>query len=520
MNRLFPGEFMVVGFEGDTVNPALRKYVLEWRVAGVILFKRNITRNRTAALLRELGKLRREISDLPLLIAVDQEGGSVCRFREGVTFFPGNMALGISASAEEARRQGKITAEELRRKGVNMNLAPVLDLYSPSGSSASGIRSLGSDPRRVALLGEALIRGMQEAGIVATAKHFPGKGKASLDSHLSLPVINRSAHQLESEDLVPFRAAIGCGVKAIMTSHAAYPAFQGKINCPSTLSPEVLKGILRRELKFENLIITDDLGMGAIRDYCPVPEASRLALKAGADMVLLCHSAPEREKVFSLLSEAVKKDKALARELRESGERIRRVKSELRDFSPLGLPRKKESNELAERIARRAVRVLRDRRRSLPFDKKKETLLIRVRPERTVEVENRESAGLSLEDCLIQEGLPTKSHDIGVNPSGEEIESCLRRAKKAERLLLTSYDAYNYQNQIRLLEALLKEHPDAVLAVLKDPRDAGIFPRAACVIASFGFSPPSLRALAGVISGRIEAENKAPGLAGIGPDYT
>ena len=521
MNRLYPGEFMVVGFEGNTVTPTLRKYILKWRVGGVILFGRNISGlPRTAELCRALRELRREVSDLPLLIAVDQEGGAVARFRDGVTLFPGNMALGVAGGEKDAYRQGRITGEELRKAGVNMNLAPVLDLYSLPGNPATGIRSLGSGPERVALLGGALIRGMQEEGIIATAKHFPGKGKAGTDSHLGLPVITSSARELESQDLIPFQASIASGVKAIMTSHAVYPAFNEKSRLPATLSPGIITGRLREALGFKNLIITDDLGMGAIQNYSSTPQAALGALKAGADMILLCHSPPERERVFAALGEEAAKDRRLGRRLEENLERIKRVKSTLSPFSRTASFPEKDRQGLSRRIARRAIRVLRDEKRLLPFRKGEKTWLVWMRPERTVEVEDQFKRGWELGSYLSQDGLPTESLRLPIDPSSEEIKACLQKARRAKQLVVTSYDGYRYRSQIDLIDGLLKDHPDAVLAVLRDPRDGNLFPRAGTVVASFGFSPPSLRALAGVISGRIKAKKETVDLAGIGSNYT
>jgi beta-N-acetylhexosaminidase len=181
----------------------------------------------------------------------------VARVREGATAFPGNCALGFSGTAGDAFAQGRITGWELARLGINMNLAPVLDLYHPRGSHSLGLRSLGSDPERVADLGTALVRGMQSAGVIATAKHFPGKGRARLDSHRALPVITSQAADLRRRDLLPFQRAVAAGVKAMMTSHASYPALDGGQSRPGTLSPRLMTGLLREELGFAGVLVSD-----------------------------------------------------------------------------------------------------------------------------------------------------------------------------------------------------------------------------------------------------------------------
>ena len=264
-NPISPGELLMVGFEEPEVDDLLRRYILDWRVGGVILFDRNIRGpEQLSRLCRELQNIRRRVAASPLLIAVDQEGGTVARVRKGATVFPGNLALGFAGTAEDARLQGRITGRELARLGINMNLAPVLDLYRSGGSHSLGLRSLGSDPERVAELGAALISGLREEGVAAVAKHFPGKGGARRDSHRELPVIGDDAESLRARDLLPFRRAISGGVKAMMTSHAAYPALDVGRTRPGTISRELMTGLLREELGFGGVLISDDLGMGAV----------------------------------------------------------------------------------------------------------------------------------------------------------------------------------------------------------------------------------------------------------------
>lgn len=509
------GELMMVGFDGYSLDPSVRKRILNWKVGGVILFGRNIqTPYQTAELCQTLQELRSQVSDLPLFIAVDQEGGAVARFRQGVTLFPGNMALGVGGTEEDAYQQGRITGKELRELGINMNLAPVLDLYSLPGNPSLGIRSLGSDPSRVAALGKALVKGMQEEGIVATAKHFPGKGNASVDSHDKLPLITDSASELKSRDLVPFSAAVASGVKAIMTSHAAYPAFEKDV-IPATLSREIIRGLLRDELHFDNLVITDDLGMGAIRTNFRLEEAVTRALGSGVDMVLLCHSAVDQEKTFAFLREQISANNNLAPSAEESLKRIRKVKSTLPKEIPKIPPRPGGEDPLALEIARKAVTVIRDRPGILPLKKGERPVLIWVNPEQTVQVENEFDPQWKLGRYLEEEGLFPEVISISLSPSPEEIDSCLRRTRKKKFVIVTSYDAYRFSRQAVPISVLLKSHPAAVLVVLRDPQDELLFPEADTVILSFGFTPHSLKAVAEVISGKIKPRREVVGIAGL-----
>ncbi|MDP8235360.1 MAG: beta-N-acetylhexosaminidase [Candidatus Erginobacter occultus] len=496
--RVSPGELLMVGFEGTEIDERIRRYILHWRVGGVILFDRNIRGpEQLAGLCRRLQELRRSISDRPLLIAVDQEGGTVARVREGATVFPGNLALGFASTAEDVSLQGRITGRDLSGLGININLAPVLDLYHPGGSYSLGLRSLGSDPERVAALGTALIAGMQGEGVVATAKHFPGKGAARRDSHRELPVIEADEMTLRGRDLLPFRQAAAGGVMAMMTSHAAYPSLdRGKIR-PGTLSPALMTGLLREELGFRGVLISDDLGMGAIGGYCPIEEAVRGGLAAGVDIILVCHSPAERERAFRELERIDAGEKGLRSRLEESGARIAALKSGLR---PEGKPAfaGDDGDDLATRIARGAI-TIHPPAGSEPVLPRR-FLLVWFRPERTVEVESAAGpAGPA--DFFREAGFDPEVAELSLDPGPEERSAVTSRLAGHRAVLLTSYDAYRFPRQRQLIEEVLRSRPDARLAVVRDPRDAGLFPGAAQLLVTRGHGPYSLRALAGILAG-------------------
>ncbi|MEA2034153.1 MAG: beta-N-acetylhexosaminidase [Euryarchaeota archaeon] len=501
MKLNLPGEIMMVGFKGDKISPAVVEAIMDWKVGGVILFGRNIRSPRQVAeLCHRLQRLHSLVSFTPLLIAVDQEGGPVARFREGVTDFPGNLALGRVAGEREAYRQGKITGRELFRLGVNMNLAPVLDLYSPAGSSATGLRSLGSRPDRVAALGASLIRGMGDKGLIATAKHFPGKGRARVDSHRRLPVITATRSEMRARELIPFQAAISAGVKAIMTSHAAYPAWDGGKIQPATFSKAILTNLLRKRLGYKGLIITDDLGMGAVRSQLSPEEGALRALRAGADLLLYCHSHRGQKRLFNTLSAATRKDHRLRRRVEESAARIRRIKAELPPY-PRRLPSSIKKDALGERIARRAITLLRDRSSILPLKPRRRLYLVSFSAAGMVEVEEKNDREEQLDFYLSGRGFSVKTFRLPASPPRREQERTLSSAFSSGQLIIASADSCRHPAQKTLIRKLLRRHPAAILIALKDPRDGLIFPEARTVLLSFGYSPPSLQALAEVISG-------------------
>jgi beta-N-acetylhexosaminidase len=266
-------------------------------------------------------------SGIPLFISIDQEGGRVKRITGGVTQFPGNMAMGSAGDEELAYNAARILGIQLRRYGINMNLAPVLDVARQPDCPQWG-RSFSSDPERVAVFGEAAIRGFLEGGVLPVAKHFPGLGDTAVDSHQVLPrALDPDPDR--TADLLPFRRAAAAGVPAIMTAHLQVPAWGVQT---ATLSPVALKDWLRIRLGFAGVIITDDLEMGAVAGAAPAPEAAHQAFSAGADLLLICSRGEAAWEAAALLS----RDPALLKDVAGSKRRLQRLRQQVRR-RPAGL---------------------------------------------------------------------------------------------------------------------------------------------------------------------------------------
>jgi beta-N-acetylhexosaminidase len=298
------GQLFIVGFEGTEVTPALAAWLEQFAWGGVVLFGRNAkSPEQLLALLQGLQAVAQARGDLPLLIAIDQEGGRVARLKAPFTAFPSAAMLGRTGSEQLVHDVGHAIAMELRAVGITMNMAPVLDVLTNPANTVIGDRAFSADPTCVARLGTACIRGMHAAAVLTTAKHFPGHGDTVLDSHVARPVSERSAAQLAACELLPFREAIATDVDAIMTAHVVYPAWDPQ--SPATLSPTILTEVLRGELGFGGAIITDDLGMSAVSDGWPWEEIPLLALRAGADVLLICHERQRQEQAYARVLRAV-----------------------------------------------------------------------------------------------------------------------------------------------------------------------------------------------------------------------
>jgi beta-N-acetylhexosaminidase len=232
--------------------------------------------------------------------------------------------MGASGSEQPAKEFGTVTASELRGVGINMNLAPVVDVVPPGFDSVMADRVFGEDPELVASLGKTVIKGLQDNGMPATAKHFPGIGRTTLDSHADLPHLDTEAQILHETDLVPFRVAIECGVEAVMLSHVVYEAFDAE--WPASLSSVIAKGILRESMGFAGIIMTDDLDMGAIEKHFDIETAIRRISHAEIDIALICHNRQKIERAYQVLLDMVEESEESRRRAAASAKRILNLK--------------------------------------------------------------------------------------------------------------------------------------------------------------------------------------------------
>jgi beta-N-acetylhexosaminidase len=279
----FWGRLLMVGIPGPRLDEVARELVRDLKVGGIILFARNLeSPEQVWELTRDLQREALAAAGRPLFIAVDQEGGPVQRLKSPFTLIPSARELGGRAGAGEVERLAGQVARELSLVGINVNLAPVLDV-ARGPQCPQWERAYGPDPELVAALGVAAIRGYLSGGVIPVAKHFPGLGDTLKDSHQTLPRAQFGPPR--TVDLLPFERAIAAGVPAIMTAHVLVPEWDSR---PATLSRKVLAEVLRRELQFSGVVITDDLEMGAIAGQAPAPEAACEALAAGADLLLIC----------------------------------------------------------------------------------------------------------------------------------------------------------------------------------------------------------------------------------------
>jgi beta-N-acetylhexosaminidase len=295
------GRLAIVGFNGHIVPDELRRLVAEFDLAGVIYFNRNIdTPEQVADLSRQAAGLKRE---WPLWISVDQEGGRVARLRRPFTEWPPAITLGRSGDETLAARFARALATELRAVGINLDYAPVLDVHTNPKNPVIGDRALSERADAVGRLGATVVRALQESGVAACGKHFPGHGDTSVDSHEALPVVEHDRRRMDAVEFVPFVKAIEAGVATIMTAHVFAPALDERHI--ASFSPTIVNGLLKDVLGFRGVVISDDLGMKAVSATSQAGEAAVAAVQAGCDAVLLCnHTIDEQVSALEALIRA------------------------------------------------------------------------------------------------------------------------------------------------------------------------------------------------------------------------
>ena len=295
------GQLLMIGFDGTELSQELIAWLKEYQPGGIIVFSRNLVdRDQIAEL---TNSLQAQATQAPLLIAIDQEGGRVSRLPKGFTIFPPAATVAASHSPDLAYQAAAVTAQELRAVGINMNMAPVLDINSNPSNPIIGNRAFSEDPDEVCTMGEATIAGFHDHGVLACGKHFPGHGDTTTDSHKELPIVGLSKEHLERIELKPFRHAIARDLRAIMSAHVRYPALDD--TAPATLSHAVMTILLRQEMGFTGLSLSDDLEMNAIVDHLSVGDAAVRSLQAGVDLLLICHRLDRQTEAIEAIQRAL-----------------------------------------------------------------------------------------------------------------------------------------------------------------------------------------------------------------------
>jgi beta-N-acetylhexosaminidase len=451
---------------------------------------------------------------LPVLISTDQEHGIVARVGKPATLFPGAMALGAGGSLRDAREAARIAGAELRAMGIRQDYAPVADVNVNPANPVIGVRSFGADPEAVAELVAAQVGGYQRSGVAATSKHFPGHGDTETDSHYGFPEIKHTREQWRLLDAPPFRAAIRAGIDSVMTAHIMVPALDPSED-PATLSRPILTGILREELGYDGVVVTDSLGMEGVRTKYGDDRVPVLALKAGVDQLL---NPPSLDVAWNAVLNAVRGGELTEARLDESILRILRLKAKLGLFkkpyvSDSGVDRvvgTRAHLAAADRIAERTTTLLVNEQGLLPLSRRTHNNVLVVGADPASPSGTTGPPTTVLATALTELGFTATALSTGTAPSQAVIDRAVAAAQGKDAVVVGTYNVTAAGSQRTLVERLLATGVPVVAIAVRNPYDVAQLPSVGAYLASYSWTDVELRAAARVVAGHAAPRGRLP----------
>ncbi len=510
------GARIVRSFVGTEPTPGILDAIARRRASGVGLYRAlNVESPAQVARLTASLQAARPSGDPPLLIALDQEGGQLQALASGATAWPGNLAIGATRSTDLARRAGEAIGRELAAVGVNVVWSPVCDLLAEA-NVVMGTRPFGDDPDDAGALAAAMVEGIQSAGVAATIKHLPGHGAARGDSHHTLPVVDADLAALRTRELVPFRRAIAAGPKLAMLGHLAVPAVVGDRSTPATFSRATAVGLLRDELGFQGVSVSDALNMGALGPLADAPDHAVRAAQAGLDLLLLLHEPALEDAATDAVLEAIVSGRIERSDAAAAAARVdalrhwvgeRAAVREPADLSTLGSG---EHVALAAEIAQRSITLVRDAAEVLPLGRRHDAVLVLApRPTDLTPADTTSYLEFRLAAALRERGVPADAAEIPLDPDRDTVAAVVGSAA-GRSVVVGTVDAGSHPGQAALVRRLFGTAASVVTIALRTPFDLLSYPEAPTYVCSYGIQPPTIEALADALTGRIPFQGRLP----------
>lgn len=527
------GQLLVVGFWGTSATPEIVDLIQNYHVGSIILFSRNVQdAQQVLELTHSLQLIAKAAGHRsPLLIAIDQENGMVQRLGQGTTQFPGNMALGATGSEQMTYDVAQATGRELKALGINMNLAPVVDVNNNSANPVIGVRSFGADPHQVARLGAAAVKGYRAGGVIATLKHFPGHGDTAVDSHLALPTIPYTLERLEEIELIPFRRGIEAGADSVMIAHISFPdlldtsAFYTQQDVlPASVSPAVVRGLLREKLGFEGVIISDCLEMKAIADTIGTERGAVMALQAGIDLALVSHTYMRQRGSIEAIQSAVQTGELSPEVVHQAAERVLRLKDRFLSWDDLPTAPVPEwvggtsQQQLRDRAYELSTTLVRNEVALLPLhlDPTERLLVISPQKEPFTQVEDRHYPEEFLVKSIRQHHGNVSALFISPYLTSDEREEILRTAEASDVIVMATLNAHLERQQAELMQYLIQSGRPIIGIAVGNPYDLLAFPQLRSHLVTYEYTEPALAAVVHVLFGEIQPCGRLPvGLPGV-----
>ncbi len=508
------GQLIIAGFHGLEYDEHLRTLIEEYKVGNIILFSRNIKDLDQLITLNKkiITEVEKHTGNIPF-ITIDQEGGMVTRIMNGATFCPGNMTLTATNNSDNAYRIGKIMGDELTHLGINMNLAPSLDVNNNPDNPVIGIRSYSDNPKTVSEYGNKYIKGLQEKGVIATAKHFPGHGDTNVDSHLGLPMITHTLKELEKIELLPFKSAIENGINAIMSAHIVFSEID-KSGLPGTLSKVILNDLLREKLNFHGLIVSDCMEMKAIDTQYTTERGVLMGIKAGLDMACISHSLDKQIGALKVLEKAVLKGEVSEDLIDEKVERILSYKEKTRnkiteDFLVLtneeiiSFFKMLDNQAIASDIVDRSLTLFKGK----AFIQEGKTLVIAAEPFAQTIAEDKIDSR-SIVD-MVKEYAPQMDAEK-LDLKLEDYSELYEKAKQYDQVVVCSYNANMYPAQTKLINDINKLGKELYVISTRNPYDYLVLDEIDNIACMYEYTKNSVNTIVRYLNGVIKPKGKFP----------
>ncbi|HEX9133943.1 MAG TPA: beta-N-acetylhexosaminidase [Ktedonobacteraceae bacterium] len=515
------GQLLMVGFLGDTPSREIIDLIQRYHVGNILLFSRNVRDARQVLeLTQSLQMIAREAGQrYPLLIAIDQENGIVQRLGEAVTILPGNMALGAIGTEEMAYKVALATGHELKALGINMNLAPVVDINNNPANPVIGVRSFGEDPQQVARLGAAVVKGYHAAGILSCLKHFPGHGDTAVDSHLALPMIPYTLERLAAVELVPFRSGIEAGTESVMIAHVAFPALTERDSLPATLSPAIVEGLLREQLGFNGVILSDCLEMKAISDTFGTERAAVMALQAGIDLVLVSHHYTRQRGSIEAILRAVRTEELSLHMVQQAAEHVLKLKARYLSWNDVPATRTvpaiigcEKHVQLQSQAYKQSTTLVRNEDALLPLSLKSGERIVVLSPQRNTMtmVEDRYYSDDLLADILQQYHSPVEIAPVAPGPIEDACKKLLQTTGESDIFIVATVNAHLDEQQAELVRRLVSSERRIIVMAVRNPYDLQAFPQLRTFLVTYEYTRPALVAAVRVLFGEQQVLGHLP----------
>lgn len=531
--RKMIGQLMVCGFDGITPNKEIKELIQDYHLGGIILFVRNIGNTQDVRrLTSELQLLARQSGhERPLFICIDQENGVVRRLGTGTTVLPGAMLLGATDNPDNAYRTGVATGKEMKELGINWNLAPVVDVNNNPRNPVIGVRSYSEDPVKVGLFAREAIRGMREAGIITTLKHFPGHGDTNMDSHLDLPAVPYNLDRLENVELLPYKALLKNYADVVMTAHIRFPAIDDS-GLPATLSKNIITGLLREKLEYDGVVTTDCMEMNAVKNSVGTAKGAVAAIKAGVDLVMVSHTIELQREAAETVFKAAVEGEIPQTILAKAYERVQKLKERYlswddiqQNISEINLESgtvKKDTQypvfidgfmheELASEIYSQGVTLYRNEN-IIPVSNTGTERVLVIYPQGGSNsiAEDSLHSGYLAGKAIKAVYPPADELAVSGRPDDKEIFDAVQKANMYDTLIVGTLSAIQIPEQANLVRALLVLQKKLIVLAMKSPYDISCFQTVKAYIATYEHSYPALCVAARIIFGLDQARGIMP----------